>query len=363
MSEAVPRSSDGEGAARTTWRSTLRKSSLTALKLIVTIGLSVWIVGLVDWHEFRAILEGTSLWILALVTAMRFGGLALSSFKWQQLLAIHAARFRFGLLLRWYLVGSFLNHFLPSSIGGDGYRIYRTWDNDRGRAAALFAVLMERTTGMAALGILGYAAAVALYLRDGGTAAASVAGLGSVALVVGLAALALSSRFRLVDRVRLTRYGKHLDGLEAFARDFRDAPRKTSVVVGASFIFHLNKLLAVWLLLFALGGVASPLQIIVALLIAELAGLVPISLGGLGVLEGSFILVMGQFGVAEEISLATMLLLRVLMIPFYLAGAVFYFFGGGRDDRTESVNAAQPRGGGRAGAREIGDGYASSRNQ
>lgn len=345
MSANVPTGRDGGGGEPSSRRSTLTRRALTALKLAVTVGLSIWILGVVDWQEFWTILEDTSLWVLGLVMAMRFGGVVLSSFKWQQLLAIHAARFHLALLLRWYLVGSFLNHFLPSSIGGDGYRIYRTWHNERGRGAAVLAVLMERTTGMAALAILGFGAAVTLYFRDGGAAVAAVVWLGASGIVVAVAALALSSRLGLVERVRRTKYGKYLQGLEAFVRDFHGAPRKASVVAGASLLFHLNKLLAVWLLMVALGSVASPLQIIVALLVAELAGLVPVSLGGLGVLEGSFILVMGQFGVPEEISLATMLLLRVLMIPFYLAGAVFYFFGSGRDEETESVEAAPPRGG------------------
>lgn len=301
-----------------------------ALKLTVTLGLSAWIISLVDWREFANIVGRSSPWIIVLVTALRFGGVVLSSIKWRQLLVVHGVRYRLARLLRWYLVGSFLNHFLPGSIGGDGYRIYKTWDNQRSRGVAVLAVALERITGMSALAALGYSAAVILYLGTGGSVAASVAGAGSLCLVAGILAIALSSRLQVVRRLRGSRYGKYLEGAGALAADFRVQPRRTALVVGLSFAFHLNKLVAVWLLLHTLGATVNPLELMTALFVVELAGLLPVSLGGLGIVEGSFMLVMGQFGVAGEVALATMLLLRVLMLPFYLAGAAFYILG----DRT-----------------------------
>lgn len=320
-----------------------------AARLVVTVGLSAWIIAFVDWTAFLRTLGSASLWIIGIVVVLRFGGLVLSSYKWQLLLVVHAVRYRLALLLRWYLAGSFLNHFLPSSIGGDGYRIYKTWGNERGRAVSVLAVALERITGMAALATLGYASALVLLLGARGPLVSGVAMVGTLCLLVAALAIGLSSRFDLVRRLRDSRFGRYVDGLTALASDFRDQPLRTSLVVGLSFVFHLNKLVVVWLLLFTLGASVDPLQLMVALFIVELAGLLPISLGGLGVVEGSFMVVMAQFGVADEISLATMLLLRVLMLPFYLAGAVFYFLGGrvstddaATDDAPSAFRGARP---------------------
>ncbi|MFW6089416.1 MAG: lysylphosphatidylglycerol synthase transmembrane domain-containing protein [Gemmatimonadota bacterium] len=323
-----------------------------AVRFVVTVGLSAWIIALVDWTAFLHTLGSASPWIVGIVVVLRFGGLVLSSYKWQHLLAVHSVRYRLARLLRWYLVGSFLNHFLPSSIGGDGYRIYRTWANERGRAVSVLAVVLERMTGMAALAALGYASALVLLLAGRGPLVSGVAIAGSLCLLVAALAVGLSSRFDLLGRLRGSRFGRYVHGLAALVSDFRDQPLRTSLVVGLSFAFHLNKLVVVWLLLFTLGASADPLQLMVALFIVELAGLLPISLGGLGVVEGSFMVVMAQFGVADEISLATMLLLRVLMLPFYLAGAIFYFLddgvstddaddGGGSARMSRSVGASE----------------------
>lgn len=306
-----------------------RRRLWQAARLVVTLGLSAWIIALVDWTAFLRTLGSASPWIVGIVVVLRFGGLVLSSYKWQQLLAVHSVRYRLARLLRWYMVGSFLNHFLPSSIGGDGYRIYRTWDNERGRAVSVLAVALERITGMAALATLGYVSALILLLAAREPLVSGVVIVGSSCLLMVALGVGLSSRFDLVGRLRDSRFGRYVDALAALASDFRDQPLRTSLVVGLSFAFHLNKLAVVWLLLFTLGASVDPLQLMVALFIVELAGLLPISLGGLGVVEGSFMVVMAQFGVADEISLATMLLLRVLMLPFYLAGAVFYFLDDG----------------------------------
>lgn len=326
-------------SARPGWR-----RLLLSLKLVITTGLLVWVFSLVDWSEFWRVLAASRLWIVGLVVVMRFAGLALSSFKWQQLLAIHSVRYRLGRLLRLYLVGSFLNHFLPGSIGGDGYRVYKTWRNERGRSASILAIVLERLTGIGALALLGYGAALVLLLQGARGVAAGLFAAGSAALGAAVVLAWLSKRFRLVRRIRSTRlWPRSLDAVGALAHDFRRESGRTVLVGGLSVLFHLNKILVVWLLLYALGATANPLAVAVALLIVELAGLLPISLGGLGVVEGSFILVIGQFGVGEEVALATMLLMRLLMVPFDVLGAFFYAFGDRDGNEHGSKQSGQAR--------------------
>lgn len=319
-----PASNGGRGA----WR---RRSWLT-VKFVVTIGLAGWIIGLVDWSTFWRTVGGSSLWLLGLVMLLQLVGVTLSAFKWQQLLVVHAIRYSLPRLLGWYLVGSFLNHFLPSTVGGDGYRIYKTWGNERTKGASVLAIVLERLTGLGALAGLGYAAAVVLHFTGGGTLVSSVAGFGALGFAAVGVVLWLGSRPGVVEWLKQSRIGRYLEGLAALALDFRDQPGKIGVVAAVSVIFHVNKLAVVWLLLYNLGTAVNPLELLVAVLIVEMAGLLPISLGGLGVVEGSFILVMAQFGVAEEVALAAMLLRRVLMTPLYLAGAILYLLNGREDN-------------------------------
>jgi uncharacterized protein (TIRG00374 family) len=287
----------------------------------------------VDWSQFWSALKGSKLAVIGLVVLMRFGGLTLSSFKWQQLLAIHGLQYRLAQLLQWYLVGTFLSHLLPTSIGGDTYRVYKTWHNGRGKACAVVAIVVERATGVAALFLLGYAAAIATYLNQGDPVAGTIAAVGTIGLALALGFALMATRFRLLGVLRRSRlWPAKLSELPALAGDFRDHPRKSALVGLISFVFHVNKILVIWLLLYALGATANPLELTVAVLAVDVMGALPISLGGLGVVEGSFIYLMGHYGISQEIGLATMLLMRVLMLPFVLVGAGLYFMGG-RDPR------------------------------
>ncbi len=313
--------------------SSAQRWTLLAVKLAVTIGLSAYIIAFLDWSQFWSVLTDSKLAVIGLVVLMRFGGLTLSAFKWQQLLAIHGLQYRLGRLLRWYLVGTFLNHFLPTSIGGDGYRVYKTWHNGRGKACAVVAIVVERATGMAALFLLGYAAAIATYLSQADPVAGTIAAVGTIGLPLALCVALIAIRFRLLGALTQSRFWPaRLTELPALAGDYRDHPRKSALVGLISFVFHVNKILVIWLLLYALGATANPLELTVAVLAVEVMGLLPISLGGLGVVEGSFIYLMGHYGISREIGLATMLLMRVLLLPFVLVGAGLYFIGG-RDAR------------------------------
>lgn len=310
------------------------------LKLAVTIGLSGLIIALVDWTQFWEALESSRWWIVAAVFFLLVAGLVTSAYKWQQLLLVHDLPYPLRQLVRWYLVASFLNHFLPSSIGGDGYRIYRTWHNQRGKSAAVIAILVERITGMAALAILGCTAGLLLYAETRNALAGGMAGAGAVALAAAMGGVFLAVRLRLLDRLAVSgSWVRWLAGAVTFIRDFQRYPRKIGLVGVVSLAFHANKILAVWLLLVALGETVNPLQLAVALFAVEVAGLIPLSIGGLGLVEGSFMLTMTHFGVGYEVSLAAMLLMRVLVMPLSLLGAVLYFAG----NRLETTTVADGR--------------------
>ncbi len=59
---------------------------------------------------------------------------------------------------------------------------------------------------------------------------------------------------------------------------------------------------------------------------AQTIGVLPISLGGLGLVDASFIYFMAHYGLSLETGLATMLVSRVLTVPLIVLGGYFYFF-------------------------------------
>jgi uncharacterized protein (TIRG00374 family) len=157
-------------------------------------------------------------------------------------------------------------------------------------------------------------------------------------MLLGLVTLYASAHFRLLRRLAQSQYlRKPAAMLVELADDFRRRPRELTRVGIISFVFHVNKMCVLWLLLFSVGEVSNVFEVAVAVTIVEVAGLLPVSLAGLGVIEGSFMFVMGHFGTTHETALAAMLLSRVLLIPMSLIGAYLYFVGERATKSAEGV--------------------------
>ena len=77
--------------------------------------------------------------------------MGVAAWKWQIILRADNVHVPLPRLVASYLVGTFFNIFLPSSIGGDAYRIYDV-ARDSGRSASSFSsVLADRLSGFLAL--------------------------------------------------------------------------------------------------------------------------------------------------------------------------------------------------------------------
>ncbi|MDH3663861.1 MAG: flippase-like domain-containing protein [Alphaproteobacteria bacterium] len=312
---------------------------ISGAKLVVTLLLCWVIVSWIDWQAFLATLLNARYGLISIVFALSLVGVALSAWKWQILLQGHGIRFPLRSLIRWYFIAAFFNAFLPTNIGGDGYRLLKTYDNPKGRARAVGAILLERITGVLTLGFMGYLAALIIWFRIGNPLAGSLALIGTIGGFFGLLLLALIWRFGSsgwgwagpLSRIKLlkTIAAKTLE----LIADWRGQTARLGAVMALSLGFHLLRLGFIWLLILALGTAVDPIELTMAVFAVEVAAMLPISIGGLGVMEGSFVYVMGAFGLDNEAGLASMLMLRVLTLLIGLFGALLYL-GEGRAKRA-----------------------------
>jgi uncharacterized protein (TIRG00374 family) len=255
----------------------------------------------------------------------------ISAYKWKIVLAIHGIAYKFGILNRYYFTSVFFNNFLPSNIGGDAYRIYRTMQQQTHKAAAVTAVLVERFSGVWALVMAGFAGAL-WQMRSAGEQpewlipAAMCLGVGSILPVVVFGGSEFIRR-TVGQRVKIP---EKVNRLMALYHDYRHHHVQTLKILAISFAFHLFTLFWMYLLSYAVGYPAGWHTLIIALSISNLAALLPISINGIGLLDGSFIFIMKELGMPYDAALMMMLILRALLIPLSLIGGVFYL----RDKRS-----------------------------
>ncbi len=297
------------------------------IKAAVTVALVAFIVSRADWVSVGDTLKNADPVLIAAVFLLMVFCVCFSAYKWQKLLAIHGAHFKFRQLNRWYFVAMFFNNFLPTSIGGDGYRIWQTLDNQRSRTAAVVAVFAERLSGILTLLLIGFVGALIGWVMSGHVLSRTVGQFGVLGLIIGLPILAWLFVFGGLEKLGgMKRLPKMLRTVFEHVDDYTTRPGEAAwAVLGISVIFHFISLFWMGLLLRAVGASVTPWDLAVIASLISVITVLPISINGIGVVDGAFIWLAGQYGVAYESALGFMLLQRALLIPISIAGAVFYF--------------------------------------
>lgn len=257
-----------------------------------------------DWGALLGVARETD--------ALRFSGavaLALASFVFLTLrwLGIVGARVPAPAIEHWrvYFHASFLNSFTPANIGGDVYRVAALRAHAPGVVEIVIALARERLFGLLSF-LVGYVlclAALGLFLPAAYDALDPLFVLALVAVVPAILALAASAR--ALHRAAAWRLLARREGLR---RRLEQLARAMVWRSPADFLRLLGySLLALGAWIGAVALIAGDLGIELALplvgaiaILTELVRLVPVSLQGIGLREGSFSVLVGLAGGSPE---------------------------------------------------------------
>jgi glycosyltransferase 2 family protein len=256
-------------------------------------------------------------------------GIVVSAVRWRQVLSALGLRERLRTLFSHYLAGQFVGNFLPSTIGGDVLRITRLSASNGDRPDSFASVVLERLTGWFVLPLITLGAmAVNPGLRELGAASAVAAGISvaTLVLLIVVVVVAASPRLggRLADRAGWQRFvgAIHL-GLDRFRRH----PSCAASVLAVGLAYQLVVVAAVFLAARALGLHLSLTAVLAFVPAVAIAQVLPISLGGLGVREGAFVLFLHPLGVTTGQAVALGLLVYGLNLVVSLLGAPAFAVG------------------------------------
>jgi uncharacterized protein (TIRG00374 family) len=269
---------------------------------------------------------------LALAMIFTLTGIVLSTLRWRAVLSALGQDAKLGSLLSHNLAGQFVSNVLPTTIGGDVLRVSRL-SRDNGESTTSFAsVVLERLTGWLVLPVITLVGfLVNPGLRHLGTAtevAVALAGGTLLALVlvfVGVASHRFGARVAGSDGWRRFASAVHF-GMERLRRH----PAAAFNVLAVGFAYQLVLVFAALMAAKAVGmsvavGPTALLAFFPAVLIAQV---LPISISGLGVREGAFVLFLTPLGVPTEQAIALGLLLYLLNVGVSLLGAPAFAVGG-----------------------------------
>ena len=312
--------------------SSLKRPARLAIKAVFSAIAIGGLVAGIDWHELPKLIVGYR-WEFALAA---FIGLMIqfpiSGLKWYAALRVCNVDLSFARLTRFYCISHFVGQFLPTSIGGDAYRVYRVLPLVEPRSRAVTSIIIDRIVGLAALLFLGAVGAIFLVdnfrLPQGYLTAL---GFGSVGAVIG----GLAMYFGWFGLIR--RKLQHLKVVTAIQDDLMQLLRagwNWLPLLGMAFVFQLIAVSIVYLLFLGAGSSLGFAEVALIAAVTGLAGMIPLAINGIGVTEGTITLAGVALGADYEDAAVAAVLLRVAVLPLSCACGVLYWR---ESSRSEAV--------------------------
>jgi hypothetical protein len=283
----------------------------TALKAIVSLGLLAYLFSKIDAGSVGRALENLHLGYFALAWVSFFGLQFVGVFRWQIMVRLQGFEHPFGRLTSVYFVGLFFNFFLPTSIGGDLGKCYYLAESRGDFLRALATVLADRISGMIALLCI---ASVALLV--GGSVMVPI--WMTFFTVAGTALLILGLLIPFVFPGLLRRY--------ELPYRYWENPRFMAASLALSFFIQVSVVIISIILGQAVDVVIPWKSYFVFIPLVTIAGMIPISLNGLGVREGAYVYFLAQAGVAAHQALAFAVLWLILITSLNVLGGLGWVF-------------------------------------
>ncbi len=288
----------------------LRNSLLVLIKVIISASLLTWLVSRADLSQIWLTIKNADWFLLTIAFLIFYVGFTCASKRWQLLLRAIKIPARLWDLFLTFSAAVFFNNFLPSTVGGDAYRAYSTYQLGTGKGQAVAVVMIDRIIGLSALLLVALFASIAapqvathiplihLFLL------VAVAGMAILAWVIfGHGADALlrwfsgaNPVFKLVHKV-----------LSKLSSSFNLYTKRHDVLfqaIGLSLMLQVVVVIHSILIARALNIDISISALFIIVPLSFLIMTAPISINGIGLRESIFVFFFGLYGVSEEQALA-----------------------------------------------------------
>ena len=272
-----------------------------ALRAIVGIAIVSFLVWRYDARSILRLLAREQPAYFAAAIGVYLSTLVLSAYRWRLLAAILGLDAPFTDFLAFRFVATFANTLIPGVAGGDALRAIYLGRRTSRLGEAVASVLADRIVGL--IGLFWLAACAAIFLRERGLPSV----LTTLPILTGLIALVsfvanpLIIRFVQLIPLRLSRYAGFVVTYLEHRRD---------LLAALALSVTVQSVLALCQYLLALGiGIDAPLTLFLFCVpIAGVFASLPLTINGLGVREGAYLLLFGVAGVDRTNAIALGLL-------------------------------------------------------
>ena len=308
-----------------------KKAINLTLRLIISLSLIIYLIfsQFKDFQTIVSTLKDINIPLIILSALTHVYGIWITAFRLQALLKTQNVYLPISFLSASTVVGMFFNNFLPTTVGGDIYRGYDvTKRSGFPLSSSISVIVVERFSGIVASGVFAIAALFLGFTTIGGQSIV-VPIVIVVILIVLVFFLILNPNVLGLEKLakRFKPIAKLLEKLQnvyTTLLSFKKFKLVLAKVMFYSFTLQFSVILNYWLASKSLGIDLSLVSFIFIVPVVTIIAMLPISLGGIGLREGSVVLLMVALGAPSEKATMCSLLLFAMLIVLSIIGGIIY---------------------------------------
>jgi len=298
------------------------------LKIVVSVLLIGYLSSTLEFGASLQLMKSSNLWFFLLSIFFIILNYIFSAIRWRYLVVRemrekvenmnHISTFS---LIKLYFIGAFFNNFMPTSIGGDAYRIYKLGGYLKSNSHAFTATFFERFLGMLALvcfSIVGF----------------SLYRVGDISFFILFAILSIISILIFVSYYpkfnfvifRFPKILKIFDSIHASFMSYKKYPQIIAYSFLLSLVVQVFSILSQYVIFWSLGSVPPLAYSFCAFPLIFLTGYAIPSINGLGSQDILYQQFLATVGISSEVAIAGSILFHLSRVFVSMIGGVFYLF-------------------------------------
>lgn len=303
-----------------------------------------------QWSELKGAIAELQLWTLLVGTLVYAGSQCVVGFRWWLFLRAQRIIISLGLAVKLNFLGLYFSNFLPSSVGGDLVRAWYVSRHSTRKLQAALGVLVDRVMGLISTFVVAFTAFFVFmrgedllsFHRIGGEFRLFGAISGPHAVLAALIGVGVLLLFGKPLKSVASRIFRHLFQILGQLREVLKVYYRHPFVLvwGLGLTIFLQSLVitAYWVIGRDLN-IAAPLgYYFVIFPLVWVVGSIPVSIAGIGILEGGLVFLFVRYGGASAESAAALALCqRLTWLGASLPGLYFHLTGSHRIVSNENT--------------------------
>jgi uncharacterized membrane protein YbhN (UPF0104 family) len=282
------------------------------IKFTVSTALLYIVLSKTGFEQVFSMLKGMSLPVFISVIFLYLLAQFISTLRWKLLLpGVLGVRKLFSL----YMIGAFFNTLLPGVIGGDAVKGFYLYQATGRGSLALASIFMDRYLGFVVLIAICTIAFPFGYKYFYGSRIEWLLPLVVLSFIIGSF---------LVFGLRLGKRIKILSGFYDYFHAYRNQKEVIGKTLLLSVLVQLSGIFSVYILALGIGQHIPFLACLIFVPLIVMFTTLPISISGLGVREGAFVLFLGLIGIKPGVATAISLSWFVAITAGSLLGLIEY---------------------------------------